>query len=147
KTYMWMKQGATDYPFVAMDIRGEVDKQMQARGLTAVQSAPDLLVNAYGGMDGAMNVSFDHDIYALPGLDGPIWWADGSPLIAGNSTSVFVDKGTLVIDVVDRNLKKLKWRGIAKGNLDPEQQEKSLEIIEKSIIEMFRQYPVKAQDH
>jgi hypothetical protein len=46
-----------------------------------------------------------------------------------------------VVDLVDRRAKQLKWRGTAKANLDPEQQEKSLETIEKAIVKMFREYP------
>ena len=141
KTYSWMKQGAHAYPFVALDIMGAVDVQLQAKGLTKATGATDLLVNAYGGLDGGMNVSYDRDVYAMPGLDGP-WWDEGNPgAIGGGSTGVLIDKGTLVIDIVERSAKKLRWRGVAKANLDPQQQEKSLEIIEKAIVKMFRQYP------
>jgi hypothetical protein len=143
KTYSWMKQSATGHPFLVMDIDGEVDKQLQAKGLTKATSNADLLVNAYGALDGALNVSYDVDVYAMPGLDGP-WWDEGDPAaIGGGSGAVFIDKGKLVIDLVERASKKLRWRGIAQTNLDPEQQEKSLEIIEKAIEKMFRDYPGK----
>jgi hypothetical protein len=143
KTYAWMKQGAHAYPFVAMDIMGEVDNQLQAKGLSKATSSTDLLVNAYGGLEGGLNVSYDVDVYAMPGLDGP-WWDEGNPAaIGGGSGAVFIDKGTLVVDIVERTAKKLRWRGVITGNLDPEQQEKSLEIIEKAIVKMFRQYPSK----
>jgi len=143
KTYSWMKQGAPAYPFVALDIMGEVDNQLQAKGLTKATGATDLLVNAYGGLEGGFNVSYDVDVYAMPGLDGP-WWDEGNPAaMGGGSGAVFIDKGTLVVDVVERTAKKLRWRGVITGNLDPEQQEKSLEIIEKAIVKMFHQYPSK----
>ena len=88
-----------------------------------------------------MNVSYDTAVYVMPGLDGP-WWDEGNPAaIGGTSAAVFIDQGTLVIDIVERSAKKLRWRGVAKANLDPTQQEKSLEIIEKAIVRMFRQYP------
>ncbi|MGA8488771.1 MAG: DUF4136 domain-containing protein [Terriglobales bacterium] len=141
KTYSWMKQGAHAYPFVALDIMGAVDVQLQSKGLTKATGNPDLLVNAYGGLDGAMNVSYDVNVYAMPGLDGP-WWDEGNPGAIGHgSAAVFIDQGTLVIDIVERAAKKLRWRGVAKANLDPQQQEKSLETIEKAIVKMFRQYP------
>jgi hypothetical protein len=79
---------------MVMDIMGEVDNQLQAKGLTKTTDNPDLLVNAYGALDGSLNVSYDVNVYAMPGLD-------------------------------------------------PDQQEKSLEIIEKAIIKMFKQYPSK----
>jgi hypothetical protein len=143
KTYSWMKQGAHAHPFVALDIMGSVDDQLQAKGLTKATGSTDLLVNTYGGLEGAYNVSYDVDVYAMPGLDGP-WWDEGNPAaIGGGSGAVFIDKGTLVVDIVERSAKKLRWRGVITGNLDPEQQEKSLEIIEKAIVKMFRQYPSK----
>jgi hypothetical protein len=143
KTYSWMKQSANSHPFMVMDIVGEVDDQLQAKGLTKTTDNPDLLVNAYGALDGSLNVSYDVNVYAMPGLDGP-WWDEGNPGAIGHgSDAVLIDKGTLVIDVVERSAKKLRWRGVAQANLDPDQQEKSLEIIEKAIIKMFKQYPSK----
>jgi hypothetical protein len=143
KTYAWMKQGANAHPFMVMDIMGEVDNQLQAKGLTKANGNTDLLVNAYGALDGSLNVSYDINIYAMPGLDGP-WWDEGDPGAMGHgSAAVLIDKGTLVIDVVERAAKKLRWRGVAQANIDPDQQEKSLEIIEKAIIKMFHQYPSK----
>jgi hypothetical protein len=140
KTYSWVKLSATAHPFVQADAVAEINQQLEAKGLKHVESGGDLLVNGYGSMSEGMNVSYDVNIYAMPGLDTPITWVDGTPR-AGNSTAVFVDKGTLVVDLVDRRAKQLKWRGTAKANLDPEQQEKSLETIEKAIVKMFREYP------
>ena len=45
------------------------------------------------------------------------------------------------MDLVDRQAKQLKWRGTAKANLDRQEQEKSLEIIEKAVVKMFKEYP------
>ena len=143
KTYSWMKPSANSHPFIVMDIMGEVDKQLQAKGLTKTDGNADLLVNANGALDGKLNVSYDVNIYAMPGLDGP-WWDEGDPGAMGHgSGAVLIDQGTLVIDLVERTAKKLRWRGVAQANLDPDQQEKSMEIIEKAIIRMFRQYPSK----
>ena len=102
-----------------------------------------MLVNANGALDGKLNVSYDVNIYAMPGLDGP-WWDEGDPGAMGHgSGAVLIDQGTLVIDLVERSAKKLRWRGVAQANLDPDQQEKTMEIIEKAIIKMFHQYPSK----
>ena len=45
---------------MVMDIMGEVDDQLQAKGLTKTTDNADLLVNAYGALDGSLNVSYDH---------------------------------------------------------------------------------------
>jgi len=140
KTYSWMTQGASGHPFVKLDIIGAIDNQLAAKGLKKIDGGGDLLVNCYGSLSESMNVSYDVDVYAMPNLDGPVNWANGTPR-PGNSTAVYVDKGTLVVDIVDRRAKQLKWRGTAKAKLAPEQQEKSLEIIEKAIAKMFKEYP------
>jgi len=142
KTYSWNMPKNPARPFLAMDIKGAVDDEFKARGITKVDSGGDLTVMAYGSLDEGMNVSYDVDIYAMPGLDGNMNWANGSPR-PGNSTSVYIDKGTLVIDLVDRTAKALVWRGTAHANLDPQEQEKSMSTIEKSIVKMFKEYPEK----
>ena len=55
-----------------------------------------------------MDVSYDRDAFtSCRGLDGP-WWDEGNPrAISSGSTGVLIDKGTLVIDIVERSAKKL----------------------------------------
>jgi hypothetical protein len=142
KTYSWLPHDPASYPTLALDIIGAVDHQLQDKGLQKVDKGGDLLVNGYGSLTDSMNVSYDVDIYAAPGLDSPITWAAGTPR-PGNSTGVFVEKGTLVIDLADRRAKQLEWRGIAKAKLDPDQAEKAFEIVEKAIVKMFKEYPQK----
>jgi hypothetical protein len=142
KTYSWMKLGVGFHPNVQADTAAAIDQQLQAKGLKHMESGGDLLVNMNGSLSEGMNAVYDADVYAMPGLDEPITWAaNGDSPLAGSSTVVYVDKGTLVVDLVDRRAKQLKWRGTAKANLDPEQQEKSLEIIEKAVAKLFRDYP------
>lgn len=144
KTYSWMKLAQPNYPLIQMDIVGIVNNTLQARGLKNVAKGGDLLVNAFGSLDDSISVSYDRDIYAIPGLDSPVTWeAGGTPAWAGNGVSVQVDKGTLVIDVVDRKAKQLKWRGTAKANLDPTQTEKSLDTIDKGVEKMMSEFPGK----
>jgi hypothetical protein len=144
KTYTWMKLGQPNHPLILMDIVGIIDNALQARGLKKVPSGGDLLVNGYGSMDDAISVSYNRDIYAMPGLDAPLTWeAGGTPAWAGNGTSVQIDKGTLVVDVVDRKAKQLKWRGTAKANLDPTQADKSLDTIDKGVEKMMSEFPGK----
>ena len=141
KTYSWMKLGSYDHPFIVLDMIGAIDDALQAKGLKKLTGSGDLLVTGYGSFDTDLNVSYDVDVYAMPSLDGPIWWQDDAPLVGGGSVSVEVAKGTMVIDLVDRKAKKLKWRGIAKANVDPDQQEKTMETLEKAISKMFDEFP------
>jgi hypothetical protein len=140
KTYTWMPHDAAARPILALDVYGAIDNQLKAKGLQKVDKGGDLVVNGYGSLDEGMNVSYDHDIYAAPGLDSPITWANGTPR-PGNGVSIYVDKGTLVVDIADRQTKGLIWRGIAKAKVDPEQVEKTFEIAEKAVAKMFKEYP------
>ena len=140
KTYSWVPHGATSRPFLSFDIEGAVDNQLQERGLQRLDIGGDLLVATYGSLSEGVNVSYNHDIYAMPGLDGPVTWANGTP-VPGNSTASYVEKGTLIVDLVDRRAKQLQWRGTAKGKIDPEQKEKSLELVENAVAKMFKEYP------
>jgi hypothetical protein len=142
RTYSWIPLDQAKHPMLALDLVGAVDEELQARGLHKLDTGGDLIVHGYGSLSEGMNVSYDVDIYAAPGLDTPINWENGTPR-PGNSTAVYVDKGTLVIDIADRKTKQLEWRGIAKAKLDPEQKEKSFEIAEKAVAKMFKQYPGK----
>ena len=63
KTYSWMKLGATEYPFVQMDVVGAIENQLSAKGLKKIASGGDLLVNGIGSMTDSLNVSYVVDIY------------------------------------------------------------------------------------
>ena len=131
-------------PLLAMDIIGAIDEQLRAKGLNRLDAAADLIVTAYGALDTDMSVSFDPSTYVMPGLEGPVWWTTGAVVIPGNSTAVFIKKGTLVVDIADPHTKQLKWRGIAKTNLNPKKQKQALDLIHKSVAKMFRDYPSQA---
>ena len=138
KSYSWAPK---ERPFLALHINGSVDEQLQARGVKNAEDGADLIVAAYGALDTDMSVSFNPSTYVMPGLEGPVWWTTGAVVIPGNSTAVFIKKGTLVVDIADIHTKQLKWRGIAKVDLNPKKQEQALDLIYKSVVKMFQDYP------
>jgi len=139
KTYSWADQPYTR-PLLVMHIKGCVDEQLQARGVKYTETGADLIISAYGAVDYDMSVSFSPETYVMPDVNGPVW--TGGVVIPGNSTSVLIKKGTLVVDIADPHAKQLKWRGIAKMDIHPHKQKKALEQIDKSVAKMFRNYPV-----
>jgi hypothetical protein len=140
KDYSWIIQEYYQHPILAMHIVGAVDEQLQAKGLKRVENAGALVVAAYGAIDSDLNVAYRPEIYSMPGLSGPVWWANGM-WIPGSSSAVYIKKGTLVVDIADSHLKRLKWRGVAHANLDSQDPKKSLDLINKSVEKMFRKYP------
>jgi hypothetical protein len=140
KTYSWITEESYQRPLLAMNIIGAVDEQLRAKSLTRVDANGDLIVTAYGAVDSDLNVTWRPDIYVMPGLYGPVWWTQGV-WIPGSSSAVQIKKGTLVVDIADPHSKQLKWRGIANANFNPKNQKQSLDLVNKSIEKMFRQYP------
>lgn len=140
KTYCWVTKESYERPLLALNIMGAVDEQLQAKGLTRVEEKSDLIVSGYGAVDSDLNVSWSESMYVMPGLYGPVWWAQGA-WVPGNSSAVYIKKGTLVIDIADPHSKQLKWRGIATANFNDKNKKQSVELINKSIEKMFREYP------
>ena len=140
KDYSWITQDYYQHPLLALNIMGAVDEELQAKGLKRVEHGGDLIVAAYGAIDSDLNVAYRPEIYSMPGLTGPVWWADGT-WVGGSSSAVYIKQGTLVVDIADPHQRQLKWRGIAHMKLDPKKREKNFERVNKAIEKMFRKYP------
>ena len=141
KTYSWEEREQYLRPLLAAVVVGATDTQMQAKGLTKVERNGDLVVSAYGALDTDMSIAaMPSVIYYFPPVYGYPWW--GSAMyMPGSSTAIYIPKGTLVLDLADPHAKQLRWRGVAKCELNPQNKEKSLQTIEKSIEKMFKKYP------
>ena len=143
KTYYWARK-PEEYlrPFLAAVVIGATDHNLQQIGLKKVESGGDILVSPYGSLDTEMAVSWSPDVYYFPPLyGGGLWWSQPYFYQPGMSTSTILKKGTLVIDLADPHSKQLQWRGIATAKLDSTQKEKSLQVIEKAVAKMFKDYP------
>lgn len=143
KTYSWAEREGYIRPFLAAVVIGAVDTQLEAKGLKKLETGGDLVVAGYGAIDTDLSVAAMPDvIYYFPPIYGYPWW--GSAMYRpGSSTAIYIPKGTLVIDLADPHTHQLRWRGIANAKLDPQQKEKSLQKIEKSVEKMFKEYPGK----
>jgi hypothetical protein len=144
KTYAWIKHDAVAKPELSLEIMGAVDEELRARGLKQIEKDPDLLVTYYGGLDTDISIAANDPSYSnsggVPAAGSSVWTA--SSIGGGPSSSVYVQKGTLIVDLLDSQAKKLTWRGIATGTLDTNST-KALEDIDKSVEKMFVEYPVK----
>ena len=140
KTYSWVKKDEYLQPMLAAVVMGATDKNLGEKGLKKVDSDGDLIIEGYGSLDTDMSVIGRPDIYVFPPVYAGPWW--GTPLhLPATSTATILKKGTLVIDLADPRAKTLQWRGIATANLDSTRKEKSLQVIEKAVAKMFRDYP------
>ena len=140
KTYAIDPQEASAKPMLRLAIQAAVQDDLGKRGLTKVDSNPDLYVQMYGATDHEATFHYFDPIYGsgIPPLTYGInmWYG-----IPGTTTTVVVQKGQLVVDVIDAKQKKLIWRGIAKEKLS-DQRSKLLDQVNTAVEKMFQQYPV-----
>jgi len=140
KTYAIDPMSEAAKPMLRLAIQAAVQDDLGKRGLTKVDSNPDLYVQMYGATNTEITGHYHDPIYggAIPPMNSGITlWHN----IPGTVTTVVIPKGTLVIDIIDAGKKQLIWRGIAKQNLS-DQRDELLEQVNTAVEKLFKQYPV-----
>lgn len=104
-------------PFFNERVQQAVDKGLAAKGYRRARSGtPDMVVHFHASVAQDIDVV---DIDRTAGYCSGATTATGSPARADDDCKPFVyDAGTLLMDLVDGQTKKLAWRGWAKTNLD-----------------------------
>lgn len=132
KTFGWMEETESgegyDYSGLLDDrIKSAVDKQLQDKGLMKATTNTDLFVVYHAGKKQQLEV----EDWGYGG-----WWGVG-----GGDVYTY-EKGTLIVDLVDADTKKMVWRGTAQKALsdDPSTSERDAAIGE-AIQKMFENYP------
>ena len=144
KTFAFDKSGAKN-PFVDKLIVDAVIRELTTRGLTKVDTDPDLRVvylAAAGPNLQVADIPFYHVVN--PAYSGMIFSA--------TSTMWDVTTGTLVIDLFDHKSERTVFRGSASDVLQRAASANAVadaklvsKPINKSVAKMFRKYPVKAK--
>ena len=139
KTYAWPKQPPSANPIISQTVIAAVDAELAAKGLTKVETDPELIVVVFGSQQSDVQVS------------NPSWSPSLNSIATGvavGSQSWLVTKGTLVVDISDAKTKNNVWRGTATDTLsnnptgDKVKDAKNVEKpIKKAIKKMFKQYP------
>jgi hypothetical protein len=140
KTYAWMGPvEATNRPVLAMHIRGAIEEELNKKGLQKVESNPDLLLNAGGGLGALSAAPAGDPMWAAYGGYPPpeaTMWGGALPAL-----SAMVLEGHLNVVLVDAAKKQLVWQAQAKTNLDYEHKEKAFSQINKAVVKMFEKFP------
>ena len=139
KTYAIDPVNEAARPMLRIAIQAAVQDDLGKRGLSKVDSNPDMYVQMYGAVDTDYTAHYHDPIYggAIPPINtGITLWHN----IPGTVTSVVIPKGTLVIDLIDANKKELVWRGIAKEKLS-DKKEKLIDQVNTAVEKLFAQYP------
>jgi hypothetical protein len=137
-TYMWEKSPHPARGFWNQRIVDAVNKQLQAKGLTEVQSNPDVWVVYSNSI---------HDQKEVIGTGygfGPGWgWGYWGPGTVQYNTYV-TKQGTLVVEIADAKDKELLWRGAATDTIS-DNSSKNISNLDKAVSKMFQYYPPKDQ--
>lgn len=130
-------------------IEEAVGGQLADRGLEYVESGGDLVVSLFIVVDEKTGVSAYTDHYSMGSPYGTFRYGPGWGWGYGHSVTRYHEydylQGTLVIDVFDREEKKLVWQGIGTGTVDdnPQTREKN---INKAVAKIMAYFPIKPVD-
>ena len=138
-TYMWQTSPHPAKGFWDQRITDAVDKQLQAKGLTKVDSNPDVWVVYSNSI---------HDQKEVVGTGynmGPYWgWGTwGGPTTTTYNTWV-TKVGTLVVEISDPKQKDLLWRGSATDTIS-DNSDKNIKTLDKAVAKLFKGYPPTAK--
>jgi len=136
-TYMWQKSPHPAKGFWNDRIVAGIDQQLQAKGLTKVDSNPDLWV-AYSNSI--------HDQKETVGTNygfGPYWgWGYWGPPTQTVYNTYVTKLGTLVVDIADAKNKQLLWRGDATDTIS-DNSNKNIKNLDKALEKLFKNFPPK----
>jgi len=126
---------------LAPHIVAAVDRELGARGLTkAAFDAADLHVAYFAALSVGFNQSYMGEHYGyITGWPSPI-----APGLAPTTSVTVYQKGTVVVDIVDRAANKAIWRGTAATRVaDVRSVDQRVERIKEAARKMFERYPVR----
>ncbi len=127
--------------------RDAISKEMETRGYKQ-SDKPDLMINVSGRLRDKTRVASNYDPYIGGGYYGYRRGAYGAWGGYGYNASTHVfnyTEGTVNVDVVDREVKRMVWEGIAVGRVNEKKtNEDARADIYSSVQGMFAGYPFRA---
>jgi hypothetical protein len=146
KTYTWAKpEIPPTRPLLYETVVGTIDYELKSKGLERTEKNGDLTLVGAGGIDFGSSMATWAPILPIyggspPSTNATMWTgANGSAAAAGP----LVAQGTIVSQFVDRGENKVIWNGTVAQKLDPEQKKKSLELVDKAIVKLLKEFPPK----
>jgi hypothetical protein len=143
KTYTWAEPAMPPTkPVLFEAVVARVEVELKSKGLTRVLKDGDLTLVPSGGLDfgfaGQAGTPYSPTYGGPPPtMNASMWTGSTGPSSAG----VYVTEGTLVLTFVERASNKEVWSGSVKQKLDMEQKNKSLELADKAVIKLLKQFP------
>ena len=149
KTFGFASQLGTDregyQTIVSQLLKAATRRELEARGFTYAESAPQLLVNFNAKFSDKLKTS------TVPSA-GPSYGYYGyrsgfySPWPMYDETVVTsYTEGTLNIDLIDAAKKQMVWEGVAVGSVSEKAQENLQPAVDSVVAAIFKQFPVAAK--
>lgn len=127
--------------------REAIGREMSSRGYQTSDD-PDLMINVSARFQDKTKVTTYNDPYPYGGYYGYRGGRYGTWGGYGYGTSTHVSQyteGTVNIDIVDMEQKRMVWEGVATGRVNEKKSnEKVRQAIHAGVTEMFNGYPFRA---
>ena len=122
-------------------LREAIQSEMAARNFELVESGGDIALSLFVVVDEETSLSSYTNYYGGAGFGGFRYGGWGNGFATTNYSESDYLKGTLVVDMLDRESKELIWQGVASGTINekPEKREKK---IPKAIAKLMKKFPV-----
>ncbi|MDJ1469434.1 DUF4136 domain-containing protein [Xanthocytophaga flava] len=119
-------------------IRNAVGYEMDGRGYEKVSQSPDIIVNFR---------VFDQPT-TLKGYTGygTSYWGSQEVRQPEDTTSYNVERGTLIVNVIDTKSGETIWRGFASGLMNGTTFNKEEEKIKEAVNLIYQDYPARADN-
>ena len=121
-----------------------MDRTLQANGFRKVSTAPDFWVGYHAAIEGKLDVTtIDTPYFAPTGADIMRGGYHGAWAYGGSQTFVTqYEEGTLLLDIVDSQTKKLIWRGTVSAVVDADAEpEKRKARIQEAVQKALADFP------
>jgi hypothetical protein len=146
KTYAWLDGTPARQKLWHLHIVGSIDQYLRAKGLRQVEpEAADLLIAYHVAVDAELNVAdlYNPTPYYTGGVPtGPFYYSANS---LSGSVGRYVRKGTMLVDMVDREKKGVVWRALTSVTLK-DTNSKRLEQVNKAVGKVFEKYPPREKN-
>lgn len=143
KTYSWAQPATPPTrPLLYANVVSSIDGELHSKGLERTEKDGDLVMIAAGGIDFQTVSTGGTPLSSTYTGPPPVWnatmWTgkEGRGELMGP-----VPDASLALQFVDRRANQLVWSGIVTEKLDIEQKSKSLELVNKAIAKLLKQFP------
>jgi hypothetical protein len=117
-----------------------IKSEMVKKGYQENAASPDVLVNAVAIFKDKVSVSATTDYYGYGGFYRPYYWGGGMSSSTTNYNTRHYKDGSLIIDIIDANSKKLLWQGVGNKEIDKPAKDPDT-AIPKAVASIMESFP------